>query len=220
MPLPAFDEVAPVRSASSLYSTVGKRMIDLALVIVALPVVVPVLAVILLATWAEGGRPIYRQRRVGLAGREFLCWKVRTMVQDADQVLADLVARDADVAAEWHKNQKLARDPRITRLGRFLRRSSLDELPQLLNVLNGTMSLIGPRPFTPDQKALYAGGRDCSYYYLRPGLSGLWQVSRRSEGGFADRIHYDELYSQQLSLSCDAGILWRTFSVVLRATGL
>jgi len=220
MPLPAFDDVTPVRSATSLYSTVGKRLLDMMLVMIALPIVIPALALILVATWAEGGKPIYSQRRVGLGGREFSCWKVRTMVQNADQVLVNLIAQDPGIADEWYKNQKLARDPRITRLGRFLRRSSLDELPQLLNVLNGTMSLIGPRPFTPDQKALYSGGRDCAYYYLRPGLSGLWQVSRRSAGSFADRVHYDEIYSQRLSLAFDARILWRTFSVVLRATGL
>lgn len=220
MPLPTFDQSAPGQPADSLYSTGGKRLIDLALVVVALPVVVPLIILILLVTWAEGGKPIYRQRRVGLGGQEFSCWKVRTMVQNADRVLADLVARDPEIAAEWHRNQKLARDPRITRLGRFLRRTSLDELPQLLNVLGGSMSLIGPRPFTPDQKPLYADGRDSSYYRLRPGLSGLWQVSRRSAGSFADRVHYDELYGQQVSLSVDLTILWRTFAVVLRATGL
>ena len=193
---------------------------DICLVVLALPVVLPVLALMLLATWVQGGKPLYRQRRVGLGGQEFLCWKVRTMVQDADRVLADLIARDPLIAEEWRTNQKLARDPRITRLGRFLRRTSLDELPQLWNVLNGTMSLIGPRPFTPDQRALYANGCDSAYYYLRPGLSGLWQVSRRSAGSFADRVHYDDLYCQQMGLAFDASILWRTFMVVLRATGL
>lgn len=220
MPLPAFDDALPVRSASNFYSKAGKRLIDVTLVIIALPVVVPVVLMILVMTWAEGGRPLYRQRRVGLGGREFSCWKIRTMVQNAERVLAELVARDPKIADEWNRNQKLANDPRITLLGRFLRRTSLDELPQLWNVLNGTMSLIGPRPFTPDQKPLYADGRDSAYYHLRPGLSGLWQVSRRSAGSFADRVHYDELYSQQLSLGFDAGILWRTFSVVMRATGL
>jgi lipopolysaccharide/colanic/teichoic acid biosynthesis glycosyltransferase len=220
MPLPVFCDNMPVRSEVSLYATTGKRVIDLVLVLVALPVVAPLLAVILLATWAEGGKPIYRQRRIGVAGREFSCWKVRTMVRNADRALADLIAADPEIAAEWAKNQKLARDPRITRLGRFLRRTSLDELPQLLNVLNGTMSLIGPRPFTPEQRALYADGRDCTYYHLRPGLSGLWQVSRRSAGSFSDRVHFDEIYGQRMSLSFDAGILWRTLSVVLRATGV
>lgn len=219
-PLPAFEDALPVRSASNFYSKAGKRLIDVTLVIVALPVVVPVVLMILGMTWAEGGKPLYRQRRVGLGGREFSCWKIRTMVQNAERVLAELVARDPKIAEEWNRNQKLANDPRITRLGRFLRRTSLDELPQLWNVLNGTMSLIGPRPFTPDQKPLYAEGRDSAYYHLRPGLSGLWQVSRRSAGSFADRVHFDELYSQQLSFAFDAGILWRTFSVVMRATGL
>lgn len=220
MPLPAFDQSAPVPPADSLYLTGGKRLIDLALVILALPVVLPLIMLIILVTWAEGGKPLFRQRRVGLNGREFSCWKVRTMVQNADRVLADLVAHDPEIAAEWDKNQKLARDPRITRLGRLLRRTSLDELPQLLNVLGGSMSLIGPRPFTPEQKALYANGNETSYYSLRPGLSGLWQVSRRNAGSFADRVHYDEIYSRQVSLSADLTILWRTFAVVMRATGV
>lgn len=220
MPLPAFDDATLFRPVGNFYATTGKRLLDLALVILAMPVVVPLLALVLAATWADGGRPIFRQRRVGLAGQEFICWKVRTMVPDADRALAELIARDPEAAAEWQRNQKLASDPRITRLGRFLRRTSLDELPQLLNVLNGTMSLIGPRPFTPEQRVIYAEGGDSAYYHLRPGLSGLWQVSRRNAGGFADRVHFDELYSRQLSLATDAGILWRTFSVVMRATGL
>jgi lipopolysaccharide/colanic/teichoic acid biosynthesis glycosyltransferase len=177
-------------------------------------------ALILLATWLEGGSPLYLQARVGRGGALFRCWKVRTMVRGADELLARLVEEDDDIAREWHHHQKLTRDPRITRLGRLLRRSSLDELPQLWNVLNGTMSLVGPRPFTPAQRGLYAGGRgDLAYYDLRPGISGLWQVSRRNAGSFAERVSYDEQYGRSVSLLTDLSILWRTFAVVLRATG-
>ncbi|MCX8508430.1 MAG: sugar transferase, partial [Rhodobacteraceae bacterium] len=105
-------------------------------------------------------------------------------------------------------------------LGRFLRRTSLDELPQLWNVLNGSMSLIGPRPFLPAQRSLYAAGRPAAYYELRPGLSGLWQISRRSAGSFAERLAYDEDYGRDIRLTSDLAILWRTFAVVLRATGV
>lgn len=221
VPFADFSDVTPVRSADSFYSTTGKRLVDVALVLLAAPVVVPLLAVIILISWAESGSPLFIQRRIGRGAREFRCWKIRTMVKDADAVLARLMAQNAAVAREWAVNQKLARDPRITRFGRFLRKSSLDELPQLLNVLNGTMSLVGPRPFTPEQKSLYAEGRaDASYYSLRPGLSGLWQVSRRNAGSFGERAHYDEDYSIRMCLSFDLEILWRTFAVVLRSTGL
>lgn len=209
------------REPSVVYSQLGKRLIDVALVVLAAPVAVPLIGLILLAVWLEGGAPFYRQSRVGVGGKEFSCWKIRTMVRDADRVLQTLIETDPAIAAEWHENQKLVRDPRITRVGRFLRRTSLDELPQLWNVLNGTMSLIGPRPFMPNQQGLYAGGRtSAAYYSLRPGISGLWQVSRRNAGSFAERVYYDEEYSRSVSLYEDARILWQTFSVVLRATGV
>ena len=223
MTVPYLDlsDATPVRPAGGVYSKVGKRALDVALVLLSAPVVLPMLALIVFFTWAQGGKPLYVQRRIGLGGREFRCWKVRTMVPDADQVLDRLVREDEGIAREWALNQKLACDPRITRLGQFLRRSSLDELPQLWNVLNGTMSLVGPRPFTPDQRPLYAKGRhDAPYYALRPGISGLWQVSRRSAGSFAERAHYDAEYCQRMNLSFDFEILWRTLAVVLRATGI
>lgn len=209
------------REPSVVYSQLGKRLIDVALVVLAAPVALPLIGLILLSVWLEGGCPLYRQSRVGVGGKEFSCWKIRTMVRNADSVLRALIETDPAIAAEWHENQKLARDPRITRVGRFLRRTSLDELPQLWNVLNGTMSLIGPRPFMPNQQGLYAGGRtSAAYYTLRPGISGLWQVSRRNAGSFAERVYYDEEYSRSVSLYEDARILWQTFSVVLRATGV
>jgi len=211
--------VAPPRQG--YYETVGKRLLDVFAVVVAAPVVLPLIAVILFATWFQGGKPLYVQYRIGRGGKVFKCWKVRTMVQNAEKVLADLISSDPAIAREWGENQKLTKDPRITRLGRFLRKSSLDELPQLWNVLNGTMSLIGPRPFMPEQKALYAdGSHDTAYYRLRPGISGLWQVSRRNAGSFRERVHYDEQYGMSVRFLSDIGILWRTLAVVVAATGL
>lgn len=220
VPFSDFSVSSPVRPFVRLYEGIGKRLLDLMLVLLAAPVAVPLVGLILLATWREGGRPLYMQHRIGRGGQLFRCWKVRTMVQDADGVLAQLIGSDPALAEEWRLNQKLSRDPRITRLGRFLRRTSLDELPQLWNVLNGTMSLVGPRPFTPEQQGLYAGGHAAAYYRLRPGLSGLWQVSRRNSGSFSERVAYDDKYSRQISLWGDAVIIWRTVLVVLRATGI
>ena len=206
--------------ATGLYRAKGKRLLDIALVLLALPVAVPVLAIAWALMRVEGGAGFYGQPRIGRDGRVFLCWKIRTMCADADARLARLIASDPAVAAEWNIAQKLRHDPRITRLGRLLRRSSIDELPQLWNILTGEMSLIGPRPFTPDQKALYDRMPNASAYYgLRPGLTGLWQVEGRGRSTFAERVRYDDRYGATLSLSGDLRIILRTFGAVLRATG-
>lgn len=208
-------------SVPPFYPTHGKRLLDLVIVALLLPVALPLIGLILAATALEGGRPLYCQLRVGQGGRLFRCWKVRTMVVDAEGALAVILRDDPAMAAEWCSNQKLAHDPRITRLGAFLRRSSLDELPQLWNVLAGHMSLVGPRPFTPEQQAIYHSGcPDAAYYRLLPGITGLWQVSRRNLGSFAERAHYDTQYCSRLGLMTDLRILWDTVFVVLRATGL
>jgi lipopolysaccharide/colanic/teichoic acid biosynthesis glycosyltransferase len=138
------------------------------------------------------------------------------MVMNADQKLEAHLAADPAARAEWDEMQKLRHDPRITRVGRLIRKSSLDELPQLLNVLMGDMSLVGPRPMMADQRALYPGR---GYYDLRPGITGPWQVSERNATSFADRARFDDKYNQDLSLATDARILACTVKVVLRATG-
>lgn len=184
------------------------------------PLVLPLVATVVAVTAMSGGRPFYSQARVGRGGRRFRCWKIRTMIPDADRVLADLIAEDPELADEWAEKQKLANDPRVTWFGRMLRKTSLDELPQLWNVLRGEMSLVGPRPFTPDQADLYhAGADDVAYYSLRPGITGLWQVSRRNCGSFAERAVYDHDYAGRLSLGFDLLILAQTVTVVLRGTG-
>ncbi len=204
-----------------LYASFGKRVFDLIFLILIVPVALPLLILLVVVTGLFGGRPLYSQIRVGQDGRGFRCWKIRTMVRDADDALAEILAADPALAAEWSDKQKLACDPRVTRLGAFLRRTSLDELPQLWNVLNGTMSLVGPRPFMPDQRAMYnAGCADAAYYRMRPGLTGLWQISKRSQGTFAERAGYDAEYADCISLGTDIAILTRTATVVLRGTGV
>jgi lipopolysaccharide/colanic/teichoic acid biosynthesis glycosyltransferase len=205
----------------SYYASYGKRLFDLALVAVMLPVVVPVVVLVALLASLGGGRPLYSQLRVGRDGETFRCWKFRTMIPDADAALARILADDPALAAEWQQTQKLRRDPRVTRFGAFLRKTSLDELPQLWNVVTGTMSIVGPRPFTPDQQDIYPGGRGyADYYRMLPGLTGLWQVSPRNRSSFAERAIYDSAYFVQLGLLMDLRIILRTVGVVLRGTGV
>ncbi len=139
------------------------------------------------------------------------------MVPDAEAHLERHLAQDEAARKEWDEKQKLSVDPRCTGIGRVLRRSSLDELPQLVNVLTGDMSLVGPRPMMPSQQALYPGH---AYYRLRPGMTGSWQVSARNESSFADRAYFDDQYEQSLGFATDANIVRKTFGVVLRGTGV
>lgn len=201
----------------SLYSLGGKRLLDLLLVIFTAPVSVPLILLLAFLVALDGGRPFYTQMRVGWGGSSFRMWKLRTMVPDADAKLAAYLAANPKARREWDATQKLKNDPRITWLGRFLRKTSLDELPQLFNVFNGTMSLVGPRPMMPEQRRLYDNG--FAYYRLRPGVTGLWQISDRNECRFVDRVRYDNDYERVLSLQTDFRILLATVRVVLRGTG-
>ena len=210
----------PSARGREIYAGFGKRLADLVLVALLAPLALPLIAVACLLVRLDGGAPIYGQPRVGRNGVVFRCWKIRTMVPQAERALDDLLRRDPALAREWAEAQKLTHDPRITRIGRWLRRFSIDELPQLWNVALGQMSLIGPRPFTPSQRALYdaqpgAGG----YYRLRPGISGLWQVEARSGGPFRDRVCFDDAYARNLSPWLDLAILLRTLVVLARASG-
>lgn len=214
------DAGAPESYGTRNYEQWGKRAFDIACVVLILPIALPVLLMAWAITVLGGGSGYYGQQRVGQGGRIFRCWKVRTMRPDADHALAKMLASCPDVAREWRLNQKLKCDPRITPVGRFLRRTSIDELPQLWNVLTGEMSLIGPRPFTPDQKPLYdESGPNCAYYRLRPGISGLWQVRSRNRGVFQDRVSFDEVYAKKMSLWFDLKIALLTLVVILRTTG-
>lgn len=199
-----------------LYRRVLKRWMDLALVIMVAPFVVPVVLTLALVLKVTGHAPFFCQDRVGKDGRIFKLWKLRTMVPDADARLRAYLQSDDAARQEWDAFQKLSRDPRITEFGQFLRKSSLDELPQLWNVLIGDMSLVGPRPMMVDQQELYPGN---AYYALRPGLTGTWQISERNQSTFAQRAEFDADYERNLTFFKDLKILLATVGVVLRATG-
>lgn len=209
-------DVAVVASRHGLYRRGAKRLLDLCAVAIAAPVVVPLIAGMACAVAWDGGQPFYTQSRVGKGGRVFRMWKLRSMVRDADARMEAHLAADPVARAEWNATQKLKADPRITPLGQFLRRSSLDELPQLWNVVTGDMSLVGPRPMMPCQKGMYPG---TAYYALRPGITGLWQTAGRNRTTFAARAEFDAAYEGRVTLRHDLAILWRTVSVVLRGTG-
>ncbi|MGB5865191.1 MAG: sugar transferase [Sulfitobacter sp.] len=199
------------------YQNGAKRVFETALIVLGLPFILPILVICAIALWLEGGSPFYRQIRLGKGGSRFSILKLRTMVRDADNVLETYLAQNPDMRREWDIKQKLAADPRVTPVGKFLRATSLDELPQLWNVLTGEMSLIGPRPMMPEQLSMY--GEPAHYFALRPGITGLWQVSARNENGFAFRNEVDGAYHTSLSLRGDIGIIIRTFDVMLRRTG-
>lgn len=193
-----------------------KRAMDLALILLFAPVVLPVLILLSAALLSQGHAPIFCQKRLGRGGRIFTMIKFRTMVDNPDGVLRAHLRSDPEAAEEWQRKQKLTHDPRVTRLGRVLRRSSLDELPQLWNVLLGDMALVGPRPMLVEQRSLYPGH---AYFRMRPGITGPWQVSKRNQSEFAARARFDAIYDLRQGLLVDLGILARTVSVVLRQTG-
>lgn len=199
-----------------LYRHGAKRALDLLILLLAMPIALPLIAILAVLVSADGGRPFYTQERIGRHGRTYRIWKLRSMVVDADERLQACLQGDPAMRSEWESKQKLINDPRITRLGRVLRKCSMDELPQLFNVLKGEMSLVGPRPMMPSQQAMYDGD---AYYQLRPGITGLWQVSDRNDSSFGERARFDNDYNRKLSLKSDLAILAATFRVVLRGTG-
>jgi len=203
-------------AGSQLYKNGLKRVFDITAIVLALPIILPVIAALALLVARDGGKAFYRQRRIGQHGKIYTIWKLRTMVENADELLDNYLAQNPQAAAEWKLNQKLKNDPRITRSGWLLRKCSLDELPQLWNVLVGDMSLVGPRPMLPDQQKLYFGQ---AYYGQRPGITGTWQVSKRNEATFAERAQFDSDYVANMSFLNDLRILAATVRVVIRGTG-
>jgi len=199
-----------------LYRYGAKRCLDVVLVLLSLPISLPLILVMMCIVALDGRSPIYFQKRLGRGGRVFHMVKIRTMVSGADALLEDYLCNNSEARREWNETQKLKCDPRITGAGLFLRKSSLDELPQLWNVLIGDMSIVGPRPMMVDQESLYPGK---AYFELRPGITGPWQVSDRNETTFADRAGFDSHYLASVSLSQDFLILMRTVLVVIRGTG-
>jgi exopolysaccharide production protein ExoY len=212
-------ETAPVFARMrrrTLYARGLKRLVDLLLVISAAPFVVLTVALLALVIACDGGSPFYSQVRIGKDGRPYRMWKLRTMISDADARLEAHLATHPEAREEWDRTQKLRHDPRVTSFGRALRKSSLDELPQLWNVLVGDMSLVGPRPMMPSQQPLYPGS---AYYRLRPGITGMWQVSSRNNSGFAERAVFDQEYERRLSFAIDLRLILVTLAVVLKGTG-
>lgn len=203
---------------AAFYTRCGKRTFDLAVCLSSLVFAVPLMAVLAVLAMLDGGPPLYWHERVGRDGRRFYCLKFRTMRPDSATILADLLARDPDAAAEWARDRKLSNDPRITRVGRWLRRTSLDELPQLFNVVRGDMSLVGPRPVTDAELERYQGYRQL-YLSVRPGLTGYWQVHGRGVVGYQERIEMDACYVQSVSLRGDLWLMLQTVMVVLRLRG-
>ncbi|WP_431312809.1 sugar transferase [Roseateles agri] len=179
----------------------------------------PLMLVVAWLIWRRDGAPIFfGHYRVGLDGRLFRCLKFRSMLLDADRALADLLRDDPAARAEWERDQKLTNDPRITPVGHFLRKTSLDELPQLFNVLRGEMSLVGPRPITVGELPRYGRTR-WHYLSVRPGITGLWQVSGRNNTSYEERVALDRRYVEQRSMAGDVGILLKTVRVVLLREG-
>lgn len=213
---PAFSECQVGRRRRRLMLV--KRLFDVLASVVLLIVLAPVFGVIAFLVAMSGAPVVYRHQRIGRGGVLFRCLKFRTMVPDSDRVLAAHLAADPGAGHEWRGARKLKADPRVTRFGAWLRRSSLDELPQLINVVRGEMSLVGPRPITVDELARYGVG---AAYYLEstPGITGLWQVSGRNDLDFRRRVQLDCWYVRNWSLWHDVVILMKTPRVVILGAG-
>ena len=196
-----------------------KRIADILLVLSVTPLALPLLGVILLLVCLDSpGKSIFQQERVGKRGRIFKVWKVRTMVENADQVLDEYLTGHPELCPEWERTRKLKHDPRVTRVGRILRHASVDELPQIWNVLKGEMTFVGPRPILPEEIIEYGSSYDL-YVQVFPGLTGLWQVLGRNDLEFKQRVRLDEEYILDWSIRMEISILIRTVKVVFTGYG-
>jgi len=199
-----------------------KRVIDVMISSLALAflVIIPLLPLLALLVMLDGGPVLFSHRRIGIHNKPFGCLKFRTMRVNAEQALAEYLAVNPVAASEWEVRRKLHNDPRVTRWGSFLRATSLDELPQLINVLRGEMSLIGPRPVVlAELEEKYCAAGRTAYVSTRPGITGLWQISGRSDTSYAERVRLDIAYVSTWSLQQDLLILTRTIPAVLSRRG-
>ncbi len=195
-----------------------KRALDFVGAVLLIVLCAPVFLIVAFAVACDGGPVLFRHQRIGRGGVPFHCLKFRSMVLDSERVLREFLAGNPEARQEWGQDFKLRDDPRITTVGRFLRKTSLDELPQLFNVVRGDMSLVGPRPIVAAEIARY--GHDIAHYYrCRPGITGLWQVSGRNDMGYTQRVLLDVEYAGRCSLRRDIAILARTARVVLLGVG-
>jgi len=204
----------------NLYKIIGKRITDIVFALLIAPlalIVVAVVAVIMMAS-GEGSNLFFGHRRIGKNGKVFKCWKIRTMVLDAETRLREHLANNPDAAAEWARDHKLENDPRITGVGRFLRRTSLDELPQIWNVLKGDMSFVGPRPIVRTEMHKYGPHRR-AYTSVRPGVTGLWQISGRNDISYVERVALDVAYVDSMTFWRDLKLIAKTALVIVIPTG-
>lgn len=209
------ETAAPKRKPSDALKRLMDLCICVPLAIVALP---GLLALAYMIRRDDPGPSLFIQERRGRNGQLFRCWKFRTMIMDADKKLEEVLASDPLLRRQWEEKQKLENDPRVTRLGAFLRKSSLDELPQLYNIIRGEMSIVGPRPITPGEAERY-GDKIGHYDEVRPGIVGLWQISGRSDTSYVKRVELDVTYSAERSFSKDVEILFRAIPAVLCRKG-
>lgn len=204
----------------NLYKIIGKRIADIVLALLIAPlalIVIGVVAVVMMVS-GEGTKLFFGHRRIGKNGKVFKCWKIRTMVVDAETRLREHLANNAEAAVEWARDHKLENDPRITGVGRFLRRTSLDELPQIWNVLKGDMSFVGPRPIVRTELHKYGSSRP-AYTSVRPGVTGLWQVSGRNDTSYGERVALDVAYVDSMTFWRDLKLIAKTALVIVIPTG-
>ena len=210
---------APPRTSGVNMASATNRGMNVAIAAIALLFFLPLMILVGMAIWCQDRGPVlFAHRRIGRDGRKFPCLKFRSMAIDAQERLEELLARDPQARLEWERDHKLRHDPRVTRLGAFLRKSSLDELPQLLNVIRGEMDLVGPRPIVEAEATKY-GPRFKHYCAVNPGITGLWQVSGRNDTSYRSRVAMDCLYARSKSLPLDLWILVATVPAVLLRKG-
>jgi lipopolysaccharide/colanic/teichoic acid biosynthesis glycosyltransferase len=206
------------RSWARLSNVSLKRAFDLFVAVTALVFLAPVFAVVAVLIRLDGKQVFFGHKRIGQFGRGFHCLKFRTMVPDAERALRELLENDPAAAAEWAETQKLRRDPRVTKIGRFLRMTSLDELPQLINIVRGDMSLVGPRPIVAAEMSRY--GDQIGYYLsVQPGLTGPWQIGGRSDVSYKRRVEMDTQYVRTRTFAKDLAILLKTVPAVIASRG-
>ena len=210
------DSAEAIRRANKLYYRVVKRIFDIFVSIFGLLFLLPITLIIKIAYMCTGdfNKIIFTQKRIGKDGKEFNFYKFRSMIPNADEELKKLLKSNKKLAEEYKENKKLKNDPRITKIGKFIRKTSIDELPQLLNVLLGNMTMIGNRPYLPREK------EDMRMYYnsiiaTKPGITGYWQVSGRNNVTFQTRLQLEKYYSENCGLNMDIKIFFKTFKVVL-----
>ena len=216
---PAFEAALRGLPVASFQYNMLKPVLDLVLVLLALPIALPLgLLVACAVRLTSNGSVLYRHRRIGQYQKPLNVWKFRTMYEDSDTLLDEYLSANGEARDEWVRTQKLRDDPRVTPIGKLLRKTSLDEIPQLLNVLAGDMSLVGPRPIVDEERAKY-GQYFRTYTYALPGITGLWQVSGRCDVDYSERVQMDVQYVEQWSLWMELKILLKTFKVILHSKG-